>query len=247
MAIMRTTWDELVLTESFQTQMNKFKKLPTATNTISELCIALDSLVTEKLGVENAVYNIGNMLEYIGRAYFGLTGYTHTNWEGMPLVMSSYKIKDTRIVNLIYNNLIQYMGFYQKVLTDEGFARTLSLHREYSDSGESSGNNKNYYSETPQIQLTNFDEAINYASSLEKNEDAQENSREGESTTTSTHRSWDETVKGMKMMFFDELVNYISRIPNMIYSYYSLDNLPVPELVQNTFNYFKQMKDIYER
>ena len=163
-------------------------------------------------------------------------------WKDMDIFISSFKENDQRIYRELLVRLTQYLGFYKKVLIDDGVARKLVTHRTYSGTGSSDGSYKNYFSETPQIQLTNFDDAINYASNLEKNEDSRETSKEGESDYELKSFNWDEALKNMKMVFYNDLIRYINSIPLLVYNYFALDEYPVGYSV---VEYFKTLKDLY--
>ena len=92
--------------------------------------------------------------------------------------------------------------------------------------------------------MDNFDDAIKYASNLQKNTDHVETSNSGESDLSVSSKSWDEEEKNLKYIFYNDLCDYIRQIPRLIYSKYSLDSMPSIDLVEETFKYFK---DMYER
>ena len=166
-------------------------------------------------------------------------------WADLPLFTSSFKYKTKRILDEIYNRMIQYMSFYLRILEDDGVARKLVTHRDYSSTGQSSGEYKNYESETPQVELTNFDDAIKYASNLEKNEDLRNTQKWGGSNFELKSFNWDEALRNMKMVFYNDLVNYILSLPILVYNYYALDEYPIQESVVQYFKYLKDLKDIY--
>lgn len=168
-------------------------------------------------------------------------------WSDLDIFISSFKKEDIRIFMELRTRLIQYLGFYKKILSDDGVARKVVTHRSYSGSGTSDGTYKDYESDTPQIQLTNFDEAINYASRLGKNEDSRSTSKEGESDYELKSFNWDEALKNMKMVFYNDLIRYINSIPLLVYNYYSLEQIPVVESVKQYFDYIKEMRKIYAR
>lgn len=165
-------------------------------------------------------------------------------WADMPIFVSSWNWKDKYPFGLLVLRLTQYLGFYKKILTDNGLARSVVTHREFSNSGESDGTNRAYETETPQIELENFEEGIKYASALNKNVDHSESSSSGDSDLTVSSKSWDEEEKNMKLVFYNDLCDFVREIPQWIYSQYAIDSLPSDEIVRETFNYFK---DMYER
>lgn len=164
-------------------------------------------------------------------------------WKDMPIWVSSYKYNDSRIYIMLYTKLIEYLGFYNRILTDEGVAKKLVTHRTFEASSDSSGSSKDYDSETPQIQLTNFDEAINYASRLGKTEDSATKDTDGSTDFELSKVEYDEALKNLKLTFYDELVEYMLRLPEIVYNYYCLDTMPVTDLVKEYHNY---LKDLYE-
>lgn len=206
-----------------------------------------DSLFSEKLTATGEVQYDESMLHdsyhYVYDSFFD-DDTTNNIWKDMDIFLSSFKEKDKRIFNEIRLRLFQYLGFFKKVLTDDGVARKMVTHRNYSGTGTSSGDYKNYYSETPQIELTNFDDAIKYASTLEKNEDSRDTSKEGESDFELKSFNWDEALKNMKMVFYNDLIRYINSLPLLVYDYYALDEYPVGYSIAE---YFKTMKDLYAR
>lgn len=165
-------------------------------------------------------------------------------WADMPIYTSSWIYRDKSPFGEIILRLTQYLGFYKKILKDKGLARSVVTHREYSNDGESDGTNKQLNSDVPQKVITAFEDAIQYVSTANKNEDHTESSTSGESDLTVDSKSWDEAEKNMKYIFYNDLVNYIRDIPRWIYAQYSTDSLPTDALVEETFKYFK---DMYER
>ena len=211
------------------------------------LIAEVDSLFTKQCLQDNTSLINYNRLKNI---YDEVTGHFLVNtaednyWADMPIYVSSYLFKDKRPFGELVLRLTQYLGFYKRILTDKGLARSVITHREYSNEGQSDGNNKNFNSETPQITLNNFDDAIKYASNLSKNEDHNESSTSGESDLSVSSKSWDEEEKNLKYIFYNDICDFIRKMPQWIYEQYSIDSMPAFDLVKETFNYFK---DIYER
>lgn len=209
-------------------------------------------------------------------------------WANMPIYVSSYNFKNKAPFGTIVLRLTQYLGFYKKILTDKGLARSVVTHRTFANGNtisENGSNNrntasttqklssdtlgeedKNIVSKTPQASLSNFDDMIKYVSEASKNnksstlgrtESANNTIQDTDSTQKSvagnsqgvsdldvTSKSWDEEEKNMKLVFYNDLCDYIRQIPQWIYSEYALDSMPAMDLVKETFNYFKEM---YER
>lgn len=211
---------------------------------IYALITEVDDLFTKQCNPDATNYN------RIKRLYEEIVDHFLTNveadnyWANMPIFVSSYTWKDKTPFGETILRLTQYLGFYKKILTDKGLARSVITHRDYDNNGTSDGTTKSYNSETPQIALDNFDDAIKYASNLAKNEDLTNSHTYGDSDLTVSSKSWDEEEKNLKYLFYNDLCDYIRQIPRYIYSEYSLDTAPADFIVEETFNYFK---DMYER
>lgn len=212
---------------------------------IISLIEEVDLLFSQSVGDENST-NLNRIKNIYTEITSHFTNPTEADnyWADMPIFVSSWNWKDKSIFGETILRLTQYLGFYKKILTDKGLARSVVTHREYSNSGESDGTNKNFNSETPRITLDNFDDAIKYASNLAKNVDHTESSTEGESDLGVTSKSWEEEEKNLKYIFYNDLCDYIRKIPHWIYSQYALDTAPQDYIREETFKYFK---DMYER
>ena len=200
---------------------------------------ALDSAMNTKFEI---VTNVSGLLSYIKDYY--LVNSDACVWKDMPIYMSSFKEKDGRIVYTLKDRLLKYLRFFTKMITDEGLARQMSIDRGFDNSGSASESRKNYYSETPQEELDNFETAIvKYASNLSKDAVTSSNSQGGTSYERAKTTSWDEGMKNLRLVFYNDLVDFISSIPNIIYNYYCLDSRPAPALVkgyiENIINAFK--------
>ena len=241
MSVMKKKWIE------FCSDNHTKLQLVYANQNLDEMSVEIDTkfdlkIESESIIQSNSVTNAYRSLE----DYF--TNVENDNvWNDLPLFVSSFKYKTKRIIDEIHNRLLQYMAFYLRILNDDGVARKLITHRSYSNSGESSGEYKNYESETPQVNLTNFDEGIKYASNLEKNEDSRSSSKEGESDFELKSFNWDEALRNMKMVFYNDLVRYILTVPFLIYDYYSLNQYPALESMKGYYEYIHTLKDIYAR
>ena len=222
------------------------RTLEISPNVFNDLLNECDELFSEKLSTDEVTYEETTLHDAYGYVYNSFfDDDTEMNlWVEMDIFISSFKEHDQRIFHEIRMRLLQYLGFFKRVLTDDGVARKMVTHRAYSGSGSSDGSYKNYYSETPQIELTNFDDAIKYASNLEKNEDTRSTSKEGESDFELKSFNWDEALKNMKMVFYNDLIRYIHSLPLLVYEYYALDEYPVGYSIAE---YFKTMKDLYAR
>ena len=176
-----------------------------------------------------------------------LTSQEYNDWKDMPIFVSSFRFNDSRIVNEINARMFQYAGFYKKVITDEGVARKLVTHRTFAGNGTSTGNYKNYESDTPQINLTNFDEGLEYATRLEKNDDTITTNKAGVTDYELKSFNWDEALKNLKMLYYNDLIRYINSIPVLLYNYYALDQYPVCQTVEEYFDYIKTVRGWYAR
>lgn len=162
-------------------------------------------------------------------------------WENLPIYISSWKEYDSRFMNLLSNKLREYIAFYNKVLTDEGVQRDLVYSKTYGNTGSSSTTDRGINSSTPQNSNlydsqhpesdSLFDQAIaDYASTINKDKSSSQSSSSGNSKTKVNGVTWEEAKKNVQMMFFNELKEFIVSIPERIYSWYSLETIPVPEL-----------------
>lgn len=166
-------------------------------------------------------------------------------WADMPIFVSSWNWKDKSVFGQIVLRLTQYLGFYKRILTDKGIARSVVTHRTYTNEGESDGTNKGVNAETPQMIINDFEDAIkHYASDIKKNTDHTESSTSGESDLSVESKSWEEEEKNLKYIFYNDLCDFIRKIPMWIYQQYSLDSAPQDYIREETFKYFK---DLYER
>ena len=239
--ILKMKWNEVCTTWDTQ-----FARLYNST-LLQDLAEELDEKVSSKI-VSEDTYTVTSIKDALDSLEEYLKDDEQDNvWRDMTIFMSSFKFRTHRIVDELLNRLIQYMSFYNRMLVDDGVARKLVTHRDYSSTGQSSGEYKNYESETPQVQLTNFDDAIKYASNLEKNEDLRNTQKWGGSDFELKSFNWDEALRNMKMVFYNDLVNYVLSVPVLVYNYYALDQYPVQESVIEYINYMKNLRDIYAR
>lgn len=186
------------------------------------------------------LYNIYNEIT----SHFTTVNESNNYWADMVIPVSSWTWRDKSIFGKLILRLTQYLGFYKKLLTDKGLARSVVTHRSYSNEGESDGDNRGFISETPRITLDNFEDAIKYASNLQKNTDHTESSTSGESDLTVTSKSYDEEERNMKYIFYNDLCDFIREIPSWLYKEYSLDSMPQDLIRRYYMEYFK---DMYER
>lgn len=245
MSVLKKTWKELI--EKHYLAIEPFFE---DDDTIpARLCEKIDSEISDLYPKVSDGHGgeVDVTPNYLSGAFWSLTKFFISNnnniWLEMPIWMSSYRYNDSRIFTLLYTKLIEYLGFYNRILTDEGVAKKLVTHRTFEASSDSSGSSKDYDSETPQIQLTNFDEAINYASRLGKTEDSATKDTDGSTDFELSKVEYDEALKNLKLTFYDELVEYMLRLPEIVYNYYCLDTMPVTDLVKEYHNY---LKDLYE-
>ena len=153
-------------------------------------------------------------------------------WEDLPIFLSSYKLKDRRPSIQIKDNLIRYMKFLAKMIADEGLQRKMVVSRNFNNTNTSHNTDKNVYSETPQLELQDFEEAIQYASNVSRNDNEGGSTQAGLSGETATNVNWEESLKNLQFAFYNEIIDYIVAIPSELYNYYSLDSRPITELVK---------------
>lgn len=239
MSVIRLKWNDLLTDKPLLTKAE-----------FDNLFEQIDNLLVGKIDSDLSVYLMKNIYDDVVDSY--LTPNNENVWKDLDIWLSSFKQRDKRIFNQIKLKLLQYLGFYKRILTDNGVARSVITHRTYSDKNVSSGENSSAYSETPQVNIAGgsiptLDELMEYLSNVTKNKDDIETNRDGESDLDVKSKTWDEEHKNLNMIFYNTLCEYIASIPKIIYNYYSLDTNPVPDLVSKSFEYFRSLKDIYER
>lgn len=221
MAVVKKTWDELILENSTIEDI--------VTRDIIDLAEQLDQKFNTKYGVSTRVQVC---LTLVNNDY--LTAVSHEGnglWEDLPIYMSSYKVNDKRMCMQISDNLTRYLRFLIKMIEDEGVSRKLQIQREFSNRNTSHNTDKNVYSETPQLELQSFEEAINYASNVSRSDNSGGSTQQGGSGETSTNVNWDEALKNLRFAFYNEIIDYIISIPSELYNYFSLDSRPITELI----------------
>ena len=230
MAVVKKTWKELTTNLS---------------SVISALFTEASTLAGDVDTAFNTKYNttlnsVSNALEMIRDDFLSPAT---TIWADMTIYMSSFKENDKRFIKVISDNLNKYLLFIKKMITDEGIKRDMIISRNYSNGTHSDGTDKNYFSETPQAELENFEDAIiRYASNLGKNNSSTDTRQNGSSGETTKSVNWDEQFKNLEFAFRNELVDYITRIPDMIYMNYCLDSRPFTEIRKE---WYKHLKSLY--
>lgn len=214
----------------------------------------IDDLVNSHLNYSTPI-SLKNLTDRILNAIDDSGVENSSIWGSMYIYISSWKEYDNRFIYLIEAKLREYLAFYEKVLTDEGVQRNLVYNKEYSNSGSASSVERGTDSVTPQNSNlydsqhpesdSLFDEAIaNYASSINKDKSSTTSSSSGSSGTSVTGVTWDEAKKNIQMLFFNELKDYLVSIPERIYSWYSLETIPAPELCKLFLEYRKAIWDL---
>ena len=218
---------------------------------------AIDTLVNEYLGEEahiTANY-LASLFSYVKDDI--LTADSDGMWADIPVYISSYKEKDKRLIYLINAKLREYIGFYNKILTDEGVQRHLVYSKEYENDGNSDNidrginsntpQNSNLYDSTHPESDSKFDQAIaDYASEIDKKKSHSNSHTEGTSGTTVSGTTWDEGKKNIQMIFYNELKDYIFSIPERIYHHYSLETIPAPELVKRMIQHYCEVREMLD-
>lgn len=178
-------------------------------------------------------------------------------WKDLPIYISSFRENDLRFMHLLKAKIREYLGFYYKIITDEGVQRHLVYAKSYGNDGSSSAIERGFNSNTPQNSLlynaveatadTNFDQAIaDYASTIDKNKSKTTSHTEGTSDTTVSGTTWEEGKKNVELLFFNELKDYLFSIPERIYHYYSLETIPAPELFKKFIEHLEEVREIVE-
>lgn len=228
--IVKKEWNELVTQNSLANIID---------NDSITLAGALDTAMNTKYSTSS---KISTLLTHIKSDY--LTASTDGVWYKLPIWLSSYKEKDKRVLYGLNDRLNKYLRFYTKMITDDGLARQMSIDRGFTNASADADTNKRYDAETPTEELDNFESAIiKYASGLSKDQRNRTLNQNGTSYERAKNLSWDEGMKNLRLVFYNDLVEFISSIPNIVYNYYCLDSRPAPDLVkayyEGLFNAFR--------
>lgn len=241
--IQKKTWKQLIKTSNNFT--NEIALFNLTTNTeLASLVSSIDSLLGQKVGMTN-LSNLSSVLSCIADNYL-YARYDTGLWDDMTIWLSSFKEKDKRGFLSIYHRLVEYCGFYKKILTDDGLAKQITTNRSYADTGSSTQTSKDANSETPQIDMTDsegnldFNEAMKYASNLSSNEGHSDSNRYGSSQVSISSKSWDEQLQNTRLIFYNDLIDYISKIPELLYHFFCLETVPYPDIVKQTLYSIKQ-------
>ena len=133
---------------------------------------------------------------------------------------------------------------------------------QYTDTNNGTNTDNNIHSDLPQIELDNFEQGIKYASTMDKNTNTFNSGSEGENavshTGSDTHRdlgtedltrtevTWNEAMENLRTMLFNDLIDYISNLPNIIYNHYCTDTTPFSEMFKAVNTYLQNLSSIYE-
>ena len=230
--ITKKLWTELVTSNNFANVIT--------TDTVS-VAGQIDTLMHDKF---NITTSLATFITYIKTVF--LTNPEATNqWGGLNIHLSSYSIGDERFVYLLNDKLRKYLAFYYKFTYDDGLAKKITVSREYTDNSGTSNENHNIHSELPQIELDNFEDGIKYASTMDKDTGSGSVETTGENSELRTETTWDEGMSNLRTILFNDLIDYIARVPNMLYNHYSLDTMPFVERIKATCEYLKNLSDAY--
>lgn len=69
-----------------------------------------------------------------------------------------------------------------------------------------------------------------------------ETTNEGSSATKVTGTTWEESRKNLDLVFYNELKDYIFRLPELVYSYYSIDTKPFTDLYKDFIQYIESLE-----
>lgn len=230
--IQKKIWTELVTSNNFADVI---------TTDVVTVAGQIDTLMNTKF---NITTSLATYITYIKTAF--LTSVEDNNqWGGLNIYVSSYSVGDKRYVYLLNDKLRKYLAFYYKFIYDEGLAKKVTVSREYEDHTDSTNTRDDIHSELPQIELDNFENGIKYASTLDKNTDTLDYDNNGENSELRTETTWDEAMNNLRTMLFNDLIDYINRIPNMLYNHYALDSVPFTETIKATKQFLENLADIY--
>ena len=215
----------------------------------------IDSAIDELIGEDFGETNLEDLFNYLDTDV--ITDDNDGIWADVDIYTSSFVEKDKRYIYLFANKLREYIALYKKILTDAGVQRHLVYSKSYENDGTSNNIDRNINSDVPQnsnlydpqapTSNAKFDQAIaDYASSIAKNKADASSHTEGTSGTTVSGTTWEEAKSNIQMMFYNELKDFIYSLPERIYSLYSLDTIPAPELVKKVFEHYEAVKEMVE-
>lgn len=177
-------------------------------------------------------------------------------WDNLPIWVSSYVVHfpddDSQAIwaeplrlQEIFNKYVQYLAWVKKIMTDDGVAKSIVISRNLRDSGNNSTESKDSYSETPQLGQVDFDEdMLDYRSNFDKGNSSSSYMRATVTDVTTRHKSWDEEMKNLRMVYMSEITEYTRKIPYLIYSAYALDTMPFPDII---CEYVNSIRSLYEQ
>lgn len=230
--ITKKLWTELVTSNNFANVI---------TNDTITVAGQIDTLMHDKF---NITTSLATFITYIKTAF--LTNPENTNqWGGLNIHLSSYSIGDERFVYLLNDKIRKYLAFYYKFTYDDGLAKNIVTDRWYTDTPRVTTTDESIHSELPQIELNNFEEGIKYASSMDKNTNSFTGDNRGTAYERKSETTWDENMSNLRTILFNDLIDYIARVPNMLYNHYSLDTMPFVERIKATCEYLKNLSDAY--
>lgn len=166
------------------------------------------------------------------------------SWKDLNIYLSSYSLNGLRALS-VYNKTVQYLSWALKVITDNGVAGKIVNSRKMGENGTNTGKSKDTYSELPQVDTnteTQFDLDISYVSNITNNDNNSTYNRDVSEESNATSTTWKEEVENLQMIYLNEICNYIMNIPYTIYRSYSLDSMPVNELVKS---YYESVKEVF--
>ena len=221
---------------------------------IEQELITIDNSINAYLGSLRSK-ELRDLMEYVDD--YHLKPSDSLIWKDLDIFVSSYKENDRRFILLLKNKLREYVAFYKKILDDSGIQRALVYAKSYENDGNASSIERGLNSTTPQNSNLYdsshpesdalFDQAIaDFASAIDKNKASSNSHSEGGSTTNVTGVTWEEGKKNIQLLFYNELKEYIMSIPDRIYSYYSIETIPVPELAKKMFSFISEVEEMFE-
>ena len=76
--------------------------------------------------------------------------------------------------------------------------------------------------------------------------DDNKNGYEGSGTVSETKSdiTWDEGMKNLRTQLFNELVDYVCEVPNMIYNHYCTDTLPAGLMIKGVLEHIKNISEV---
>ena len=83
-----------------------------------------------------------------------------------------------------------------------------------------------------------------YASTMDKDGSTSSANAHGAGDEAREEVTWDEAMNNLRTQLFNDLVDYVTRVPNMIYNHYCTDTLPYAVMIKSSYEYLKNLAEV---